>query len=37
VGGQWRFVDKTFKYDLVITANETAPSIPLGGKMEPIA
>jgi branched-chain amino acid transport system substrate-binding protein len=36
VGGQWRFVDKKFKYDLVITANDTAPSIPLGGKMEPI-
>ena len=37
VGGQWRFVDKKFKYDLVITANDTAPRIPLGGKMEPIA
>ena len=37
VGGQWRFVNKQFKYDLVITANETAPNIPVGGKMEPIS
>ena len=37
VGGQWRLVNKAFKYDLVVTANETAPNIPLGGKMEPIA
>jgi branched-chain amino acid transport system substrate-binding protein len=36
VGGQWRQGGK-FKYDLVITSNETAPSIPVGGKMEPIA
>ncbi|MFO1067713.1 MAG: ABC transporter substrate-binding protein [Geminicoccaceae bacterium] len=38
VGGQWRRTpDGPFKYDLVITANGTAPEIPLGGKMEPIA
>ena len=37
VGGQWRYVNQKFKYDLVITANETAPIIPAGGKMEPIA
>jgi len=37
VGGQWRYVNKQFKYDLVITANETAPIIPVGGKMEPIS
>ncbi|HZB92446.1 MAG TPA: ABC transporter substrate-binding protein [Stellaceae bacterium] len=36
VGGQWRR-GGAFKYDLVITSNETAPSIPAGGKMEPIA
>ena len=36
VGGQWRYVDKTFKYDLVVTSNETATNIPLGGEMEPI-
>ncbi len=36
VGGQWRHVNKQFRYDLVITANETAPIIPVGGKMEPI-
>lgn len=36
VGGQWRYVNKEFKYDLVITANETAPNIPTGGKMEAI-
>jgi branched-chain amino acid transport system substrate-binding protein len=36
VGGQWRR-GGAFKYDLVITSNKTAPSIPAGGKMEPIA
>jgi branched-chain amino acid transport system substrate-binding protein len=36
VGGQWRR-GGAFKYDLVITDNKTAPGIPLGGKMEPIA
>ena len=36
VGGQWRHGGK-FKYDLVITSNETAPEIPAGGKMEAIA
>jgi branched-chain amino acid transport system substrate-binding protein len=35
VGGQWRHGEK-FKYDLVITSNETAPQIPVGGKMEAI-
>jgi branched-chain amino acid transport system substrate-binding protein len=36
VGGQWRR-GVTFKYDLVITSNETAPEIPASGKMEAIA
>src|SRR5215468_5772266 len=35
VGGQWRFKDG--KYDIVITDNRTAPAIPVGGRMEPIA
>src|SRR5580693_5209621 len=36
VGGQWRLRDGN-KYDIVITDNKTAPEIPVGGKMEPIA
>jgi branched-chain amino acid transport system substrate-binding protein len=36
VGGQWRIKDGN-KYDIVITDNRTAPAIPVGGKMEPIA
>jgi branched-chain amino acid transport system substrate-binding protein len=36
VGGQWR-KGSAFKYDLVITDNQTARNIPVGGKMEPIA
>ena len=36
VGGQWRLRDSG-KYDIVITDNKTAPEIPVGGKMEPIA
>lgn len=36
VGGQWRR-GGAFKYDLVITSNETAPQIAAAGKMEPIA
>jgi branched-chain amino acid transport system substrate-binding protein len=36
VGGQWRLKDGG-GYDLVITDNKTAPMIPVGGKMEPIA
>ncbi len=35
VGGQWRLGGK-YKYDLVITSNETAPMIPTGGDMQPI-
>ena len=35
VGGQWRLGGK-FKYDLVITSNETATNIPVGGDMQPI-
>ena len=35
VGGQWRLKDG--KYDIVIIDNQTAPEIPAGGKMEPIA
>ena len=36
VGGQWRLKEGG-GYDLVITDNKTAPNIPVGGKMEPIA
>ncbi len=36
VGGQWRIKDGN-RYDIVITDNKTAPSIPAGGKMEAIA
>ena len=36
VGGQWRLKDGG-GYDLVITDNKTAPNIPTGGQMEPIA
>jgi len=36
VGGQWRR-GGAFKYDLVITSNETAPQIPAAGKMEAMA
>jgi len=36
VGGQWRIKDGN-RYDIVITDNRTAPSIPVGGKMEAIA
>ncbi len=36
VGGQWRLKDGG-GYDLVITDNQTAPNIPTGGSMEPIA
>jgi branched-chain amino acid transport system substrate-binding protein len=37
VGGQWRLAkDSKFKYDLVITSNETAPNIPATGTMEAI-
>ena len=36
VGGQWRVRDGN-RYDIVITDNRTAPSIPVGGRMEPIA
>jgi branched-chain amino acid transport system substrate-binding protein len=38
VGGQWRLRGSSGnKYDIVITENATAPMIPTGGKMEPIA
>jgi len=36
VGGQWRLRGGN-KYDIVSTDNKTAPEIPTGGKMEPIA
>lgn len=35
VGGQWRLKDGN-RYDIVITDNQTAPAIPVGGKMEAI-
>src|SRR5713226_1422377 len=35
VGGQWRLSKGgKYKYDLVITSNETAPNIPAAGQME---
>ncbi|CCM76076.1 ABC transporter substrate-binding protein [Rhizobium mesoamericanum] len=37
VGGQWRLKQDGKGYDLVIVENVTAPNIPTGGKMEPIA
>jgi branched-chain amino acid transport system substrate-binding protein len=36
VDGQWRLRD-TGKYEIVIVDNQTAPTIPVGGKMETIA
>jgi branched-chain amino acid transport system substrate-binding protein len=36
VGGQWRLRDGA-KYEIVITDNRTAPQIPVGGDMQPIA
>jgi len=36
VGGQWRLRDGS-KYEIVITDNKTAPAIPTGGHMQPIA
>jgi branched-chain amino acid transport system substrate-binding protein len=35
VGGQWKRGGK-WKYDLTIVSNKSAPSIPTGGKMDPI-
>jgi branched-chain amino acid transport system substrate-binding protein len=37
VGGQWRRVGDSAKYDIVITDNKTAPMIPVGGTMQAIA
>ena len=36
VGGQWRLKDDG-KYDIVVVDNQTAPEVPVAGKMEPIA
>jgi branched-chain amino acid transport system substrate-binding protein len=36
VGGQWRLREGS-KYDIVIVDNKTAPAIPVGGQMQPIA
>ena len=37
VGGQWRRTpDGPFGYDLIVTSNETAPDVPVGGDMEVI-
>jgi branched-chain amino acid transport system substrate-binding protein len=36
VGGQWR-LGGAFKYELVIVDNATAPIIPVGGTLQPIA
>ncbi|MEM7023937.1 MAG: ABC transporter substrate-binding protein, partial [Pseudomonadota bacterium] len=35
VAGQWR--DVGGRFDLIISTNETAPEIPVGGKLEPLA
>ena len=35
VGGQW-VKGKKYKFDLVIVENQTAPNIPVGGKLKPI-
>ena len=35
VGGQWRSAGDG-KYNMVVTENTLAPSIPTGGSMEPI-
>ena len=35
VGGQWR-KDKDGKFRIVIVDNQTAPEIPVAGKMQPI-
>ncbi|MFO1352181.1 MAG: ABC transporter substrate-binding protein [Gammaproteobacteria bacterium] len=35
VGGQWRLGGQ-YKYDLIITSNETAKNIPTGGEMQAI-
>jgi branched-chain amino acid transport system substrate-binding protein len=35
VGGQWQ--RKGDKFELVITENKTAPNIPVGGKLQPLA
>jgi len=35
VGGQWQ--KKGDKFELVITENKTAPSIPVGGKLQPLS
>ena len=38
VGGQWRLrAGGGNKYDIIITDNKTAPEIPAGGEMQPIA
>lgn len=36
VGGQWKLKEDG-KYDIIIVDNQTAPEIPVAGKMEPIA
>ena len=35
VGGQWRLIDD--KYNMVITENQQAPQIPLGGDMQALS
>jgi branched-chain amino acid transport system substrate-binding protein len=36
VGGQWRLADGS-RFDLVVTDNSTAPEVPVGARMQPIA
>jgi branched-chain amino acid transport system substrate-binding protein len=36
VGGQWRLGDDG-KYKIIVVDNQTAPEVPLGGKMQALA
>lgn len=37
VGGQWKLDrNRRFPWEIVVVSNETAPSVPLGGEMEPL-
>jgi branched-chain amino acid transport system substrate-binding protein len=36
VGGQWG-KGKTFPFDITIVSNKSAPNIPVGGKLRPLA
>lgn len=36
VGGQWKKGTGKYKYDLVVVSNQTAPAVPMGGKLDPL-